>query len=175
MRSLPKLSMKVDFPAPGTPVMPMRTDFPVYGIILFSKSSACSRCSAFRLSTSVMALPSIRLLPDLIPFISSSLEIFIFSNVQKTIFRLQKYLYFRAQIFTNEKRILTVMVSGIFMVSCSQKGTAVQAGSKVSESDRIAQGKVIFDNSCGKCHDLPDPKSHNDDEWIGIVNIMAKK
>src|SRR5690606_24852372 len=104
MRSLPKLSMKVDFPAPGSPVMPMRTDFPVYGIILFSKSSACSRCSAFRLSTSVMALPSIRLLPDLIPFISSSLEIFIFSNVQKTIFRLQKYLYFRAQIFTNEKR-----------------------------------------------------------------------
>ena len=74
-----------------------------------------------------------------------------------------------------KKGILTVMVSGIFMVSCSQKGTAVQAGSKVSESDRIAQGKVIFDNSCGKCHDLPDPKSHNDDEWIGIVNIMAKK
>src|SRR5690606_14389325 len=104
MRSLPKLSMKVDFPAPGSPVMPMRTDFPVYGIILFSKSSACSRCSAFRLSTSVMAFPSIRLLPDRIPFISSSLEIFIFSNVQKTIFRLQKYLYFRAQIFTNEKR-----------------------------------------------------------------------
>ena len=28
---LPTASMKVDFPAPGTPVMPMRTDFPPCG------------------------------------------------------------------------------------------------------------------------------------------------
>ena len=28
---LPTASMKVDFPAPGTPVMPMRTDFPAWG------------------------------------------------------------------------------------------------------------------------------------------------
>ena len=28
---LPTASMKVDFPAPGTPVMPMRTDFPACG------------------------------------------------------------------------------------------------------------------------------------------------
>ncbi|MPN55632.1 hypothetical protein SDC9_203316 [bioreactor metagenome] len=38
--SRPKFSMKVDFPAPGVPVIPIRMEFPVNGKIAFSNSSA---------------------------------------------------------------------------------------------------------------------------------------
>ena len=39
---LPTASMKVDFPAPGTPVMPMRTDFPACGRQRSMISCACA-------------------------------------------------------------------------------------------------------------------------------------
>lgn len=68
--------------------------------------------------------------------------------------------------------IITAIAGAAFMVSCTQQGTA---GTKKNEAQRLAEGKTIFDNSCGKCHDLPDPKAHNDQEWIGIVNAMAPK
>ena len=72
--NLPKFSIKVDFPAPGVPVIPILIDFPVNGKISLSNSSACFRCSGFLLSTKVMAFPSRRLWPDLMPSISSELE-----------------------------------------------------------------------------------------------------
>lgn len=71
-----------------------------------------------------------------------------------------------------KKTILTAIAATALMVSCTQQGTT---GTKMTEAQRLAEGKTIFDNSCGKCHDLPDPKSHNDTEWIGIVNAMAPK
>ena len=39
---LPMASMKVDLPAPGTPVMPMRTDFPACGRHASMISCACA-------------------------------------------------------------------------------------------------------------------------------------
>ena len=42
-RDRPKRSMRVDFPTPGTPVMPNRTDFPVCGSTAASNASARSR------------------------------------------------------------------------------------------------------------------------------------
>lgn len=53
----------------------------------------------------------------------------------------------------------------------SQK-PAIAAANSV---ERIAQGKVIYDNSCGKCHDLPNPTDHSAQDWVGIMNWMAPK
>ena len=59
------------------------------------------------------------------------------------------------------------------MFSCSPKTTG--AGTKMITAEYLAQGKVVFDNSCGKCHDLPNPTDHNVQDWVGIMNSMAPK
>lgn len=71
-----------------------------------------------------------------------------------------------------KKLFVLAILGSAFAVSCTQKGVA---SSKLTKSESIAQGKVIFENSCGKCHDLPNPKSHTDAQWTGIVNAMAPK
>ena len=71
-----------------------------------------------------------------------------------------------------KKLFVLAVLGSAFAVSCTQKGVA---SGNLTKSESIAQGKVIFENSCGKCHDLPNPKSHTDAQWTGIVNAMAPK
>ena len=59
------------------------------------------------------------------------------------------------------------------MFSCSPK-TPV-SGTNVITAEHLAQGKVVYDNSCGKCHDLPSPTDHSAQDWVGIMNSMAPK
>ena len=59
----PKPSIKVLFPTPGTPVMPMRIDFPVIDMLCSNIFCAKAWCSAFVLSTKVMALPKMLMSP----------------------------------------------------------------------------------------------------------------
>ncbi len=67
VRCFPKLSMNVLFPAPGTPVMPMRTLLPDDGRHLRMTSCAIVWCSAFALSTNVIAWLSMFMSPRRIP------------------------------------------------------------------------------------------------------------
>ena len=64
---MPKLSMKVLLPTPGTPVMPRRTALPVFG----SSGPRIARAAAWwagsALSISVMVLESIRRSPASTP------------------------------------------------------------------------------------------------------------
>lgn len=62
----------------------------------------------------------------------------------------------------------------ILLTSCTPKVAVTSEPIKTSES-QLAQGKTIFENSCGKCHKLPDPTSHNSVQWVGIMNSMAPK
>lgn len=76
------------------------------------------------------------------------------------------------------KRLIAVAsFTSILLVSCTPKAStaAATAGTSTSIADQIAQGKTIFENSCGKCHKLPDPASHNPVQWVGIMNSMAPK
>ena len=57
-RSTPSASMKVLLPAPGTPVIPTRTAWPVRGRTPAMTCWARSKCAAALLSTSVMARES---------------------------------------------------------------------------------------------------------------------
>ena len=70
-----------------------------------------------------------------------------------------------------KKLIFTAFAGVALLASCTQKGTA----GKMTKAESIAKGKTIFENSCGRCHDLPNPKSHTDAQWTGIVNAMAPK
>lgn len=60
------------------------------------------------------------------------------------------------------------------MVSCTSKSFPVtEKGTNIT--DKITQGKIIFENSCGKCHDLPDPQRYSSEKWVEIINWMAPK
>lgn len=75
------------------------------------------------------------------------------------------------------KPTYTLLITAFFaiglMFSCSPKQGV--AGTKMNSAEHLAQGKVIFDNTCGKCHDLPNPTDHNAQDWVGIMNSMAPK
>jgi hypothetical protein len=80
-RQSPETFYKGRFSGTGNPCHPYSYEFPVKGIILFKSSSACILCSAFLLSTNVIAFAIRRLFPDRIPSISSSVENFIDSKI----------------------------------------------------------------------------------------------
>lgn len=70
------------------------------------------------------------------------------------------------------KKIILSGLTVIAISSCRQKGIS---GTKINDASELSQGKSIFENSCGKCHDLPDPKSHTDEQWVDIMKAMAPK
>lgn len=75
-----------------------------------------------------------------------------------------------------KKLIAAASFTAIMLVSCTPKAsTSAAAGTSTSTAEQIAQGKTIFENSCGRCHKLPDPASHNPVQWVGIMNSMAPK
>lgn len=78
------------------------------------------------------------------------------------------------------KRIFLLTVAVIGVASCtSQKtnsGRTTQTPIKITPSnENMAQGKVLFENNCGKCHDLPTVEEYNDEKWKAIVDWMAPK
>ena len=52
---------------------------------------------------------------------------------------------------------------------------AVVEGTKMNTVAHLAMGKTAFENSCGKCHDLPNQTDHSAQDWVGIMNRMAPK
>ena len=69
--------------------------------------------------------------------------------------------------------IITGLSNAVILFSCSPKQAV--SGAKSINSEHLAQGKIIFENSCGKCHDIPNPADHNAQDWVGIMNAMAPK
>ena len=77
--------------------------------------------------------------------------------------------------FIPMKTVLIGAISTIaLLTSCTTKPAVVE-GTKTNSVERIVLGKTIYDNSCGKCHDLPNPTDHSAQDWVGIMNSMAPK
>lgn len=77
-----------------------------------------------------------------------------------------------------KKILVSSSVIAILAASCTPKATATATATPTpikSTEAQIAQGKIAFENSCGRCHKLPDPASHNSVQWVGIMNSMAPK
>ena len=79
------------------------------------------------------------------------------------------------------KRLFLLMILAISIAACtSQKpntGTVTQTPINVTTSvnENLAQGKVVFENNCGKCHGLPALEKYDDEKWKSIVDWMAPK
>ncbi|MEY8758025.1 c-type cytochrome [Chryseobacterium tongliaoense] len=76
-----------------------------------------------------------------------------------------------------KKIIAVASFTAVLLASCTPKVSTATAptGPATSTAEQIAQGKTIFENSCGRCHKLPDPAKHNAVQWVGIMNAMAPK
>jgi hypothetical protein len=68
------------------------------------------------------------------------------------------------------------------IVACNRKSLPVMTERKretpVAErpasniTPDLAQGKIIFTNRCGRCHDLPKPEQYTAERWKGILSYM---
>ncbi|SFC02797.1 cytochrome c [Kaistella jeonii] len=73
------------------------------------------------------------------------------------------------------KTVLFAAISTIgFLTSCTTKPAIIE-GTKANTVEKLAMGKTVFENSCAKCHDLPNPVDHSAQDWVGIMNSMAPK
>lgn len=88
------------------------------------------------------------------------------------------------------KKALLIPVAAVaLLVSCKAKKLVDSAptkaetvatspkttGTKRLSAEMLAEGQNIFENSCAKCHGLPNPAKHTDQQWVGIINVMSKK
>lgn len=73
------------------------------------------------------------------------------------------------------KKLSIGILAATCIVSCTPKFTPAIEGSKTKTTEELAQGKTIYENSCGKCHDLPEPTKYDAQKWVEIMNWMAPK
>ncbi len=74
-------------------------------------------------------------------------------------------------------KVLALSVVALVLYSCSSKSnipTAEVPKEKVL-SPELAEGKSLYENSCGRCHKLYDVKDYTAEQWKPIVLRMQKK
>lgn len=74
----------------------------------------------------------------------------------------------------------TFAIIGLFFACSSSKKAMSESKAEavveaVELTPELAAGKTIFDNKCGRCHDLPVPNHYSKEKWVPIMNSMAKK
>lgn len=80
-----------------------------------------------------------------------------------------------------KSRILIVVVA-LALFSCATKTPATPAAvtenipvKTAALSAELAEGQNLYDNNCGKCHKLYEPKKYTQEEWKPILVRMQKK
>nr|WP_199003060.1 cytochrome c [Flavobacterium sp. ASV13] len=84
-----------------------------------------------------------------------------------------------------KSKILILTAVTVLLVSCGTKKTAsatapatpavTEAAKPAALSPELAEGKNLYENSCGRCHKLYDPKKYSQEEWKPILTRMQKK
>jgi cytochrome c5 len=83
------------------------------------------------------------------------------------------------------KTISILTASMLLLAACAAKKTAVV----ISDADAnrasakypgatfatLQQGKMLYENNCGKCHGLKSPTAYNEEQWGKHVKRMAPK
>lgn len=83
--------------------------------------------------------------------------------------------YYPVKRKTAKSTLLIAALSAFgFLESCTPKPAVVE-GTMTNTSEKLALGKTVFENSCGRCHDLPKPTDHSARDWVGFMNAMAPK
>ncbi len=72
-----------------------------------------------------------------------------------------------------KKILFSAAVASIFMVSCARSNAVT--GPKYTSAEKLTQGKTVFENSCNKCHALPEVTKHDDKGWMNTLSRMAPR
>ena len=68
-----------------------------------------------------------------------------------------------------------IALFGLLIFSCSPKIVPNEELKKVELTPELAEGKILFENNCAKCHKLYNPKSYSSEDWKFILVRMQKK
>lgn len=74
-------------------------------------------------------------------------------------------------------KVLALAFVAVLLYACSSKSnipTAEVPKEKVL-SPELAEGKSLYENSCGRCHQLYNAKDYSAEQWKPIVLRMQKK
>ncbi len=78
-------------------------------------------------------------------------------------------------------KVLALAVLATIVYSCASKSAAPTASApKTTNAPTVltadlAEGKLLYENSCARCHSLYDPKDFTAEQWKPIVLRMAPK
>jgi len=75
-------------------------------------------------------------------------------------------------------KIIAIVLLGTLIYSCSPKIASVPVLPQAPEAPltpELAEGKMVYENNCAKCHILYDAKDFTVEKWTPILARMQKK
>jgi hypothetical protein len=79
------------------------------------------------------------------------------------------------------KKYIFAFACASILVACApkvvveQEVTPIKVQTETKPEVKYLEGKTLFDNNCGKCHDLFHPSQYTKAQWSKIVPAMAKE
>ncbi len=74
------------------------------------------------------------------------------------------------------KKIFLLLPAAALIFACAPQTVNKGTPSTVAiNSESISQGKMIYENNCGRCHDLPTVTKYNDEKWKSLIAWMGPK
>lgn len=74
-------------------------------------------------------------------------------------------------------KVLALAFVAVLLYACSSKSNipTAEVPKKKVLSPELAEGKSLYENSCGRCHQLYNAKDYSAEQWKPIVQSMQKK
>ncbi|MGL2967504.1 c-type cytochrome [Flavobacterium sp. XGLA_31] len=78
-------------------------------------------------------------------------------------------------------KVVALALLSVIIYSCASKSSVPTTAATKTESAstvmtaELAEGKMLYENNCAKCHKLYDPKGFSAQEWKPIMDKMQKK
>lgn len=63
----------------------------------------------------------------------------------------------------------------VLLVSCAARVVTPAAEATKGLTPELAEGKMLFQDNCAKCHGLKNPNKYTPEEWQPILQRMQKK
>ena len=73
------------------------------------------------------------------------------------------------------KKIIAICALAAWVYSCTPKANPAGSAESAKPSREVAAGQMVFEEKCGRCHDIPKPSHHTEAEWKPIMDRMAIK
>jgi cytochrome c5 len=79
-----------------------------------------------------------------------------------------------------KSKIIAVVALAVVFCSCSSKKAVATSASKeesnaVVLTEKLAEGKTLYENSCVRCHQLHSPTEFSMEKWKTILTKMQPK